>query len=74
MRLLFSTRLMFLALLVLAIGCLLRVSSEILAYQEFARAAWSWLPASAVCEMTAVTIFAVNLLATFVRRRPVEQT
>jgi hypothetical protein len=72
MRLLFSTRLMFLALLLLSVGCLLRVSSEILAYQEFLRAAWSWLPVSAVIEMTAVTAFAVNLLVTFARRRPVE--
>jgi len=33
MRLLFSTKLMFLSLLLLAIGCFLRVSSEIVAYQ-----------------------------------------
>jgi hypothetical protein len=68
MRLLFSTRLMFLSLLLLGTGCLLRVSSEILAYQGFAGWAWSWLPVSAITEMFAVTIFAVNLLFTFVRR------
>lgn len=68
MRLLFSTRLMFLSLLLLGTGCLLRVSSEILAYQGFANWAWSWLPVSAIIEMTAVTIFAVNLLFTFARR------
>jgi hypothetical protein len=68
MRLLFSTKLMFLALLALTVGCLLRVSSEILAYQGFARWAWSWLPVSALAEMTAVTLFAVNLFATFARR------
>jgi uncharacterized protein involved in response to NO len=73
MRLLFSTRLMFGALSLLGVGCLLRVSSEILAYQEFLRSAWSWLPVSAVIEMTAVTVFALNLLVTFARRRPVEQ-
>jgi uncharacterized protein involved in response to NO len=73
MRLLFSTRLMFLALLLLSVGCLLRVSSEILAYQEFLRSAWSWLPVSAVIEMAAVTVFATNLLVTFARRRQVEQ-
>ena len=73
MRLLFSTRLMFVAMLLLSAGCLLRVSSEILAYQEFLRSAWSWLPASAVIEMTAVTVFAVNLLVTFARRRQVEE-
>jgi hypothetical protein len=36
MRLLFNTKLMFLAMLALTVGCLLRVSSEILAYQGFA--------------------------------------
>ena len=68
MRLLFSTKLMFLSLLLLGTGCLLRVSSEILAYQGFAGWAWSWLPVSAVVEMTAVTIFAINLLVTFMSR------
>jgi len=68
MRLLFSTKLMFLSLLLLGTGCLLRVSSEILAYQGFAGWAWSWLPVSAVIEMTAVTIFAINLLGTFMSR------
>ena len=68
MRLLFSTKLMFLSLLLLGAGCLLRVSSEILAYQGFAIWAWSWLPVSAVVEMTAVTIFAINLLVTFMGR------
>lgn len=68
MRLLFSTKLMFLSLLLLTVGCLLRVGSEILAYQGFAGWAWSWLPVSAVTEMTAVTIFAINLLFTFAHR------
>jgi uncharacterized protein involved in response to NO len=68
MRLLFSTRLMLCSLLLLAIGCLLRVSSEILAYQEFVGWAWSWLPVSALTEMIAVTIFALNLLLTFKSR------
>jgi len=70
MRLLFSTKLMFLALLTLTAGCLLRVNSEILAYQGFAHWAWSWLPVSALTEMTAVTLFAVNLFATFAQRPP----
>jgi hypothetical protein len=70
MRLLFSTKLMFLASLLLTVGCLLRVGSEVLAYQDIVRAAWTWLPVSAVCEMAAVTLFAVNLLATFARPRP----
>jgi hypothetical protein len=68
MRLLFSTKLMFCSLLLLGTGCLLRVSSEILAYQGFAGWAWSWLPVSAVMEMTAVTLLAVNLLGTFLSR------
>ena len=67
MRMLYSTKLMFLAMLTLTAGCLLRVSSEILAYQGFARSAWSWLPVSALTEMTAVTLFAVNLFATFMQ-------
>ncbi|MGB9204012.1 MAG: hypothetical protein WCB94_08545 [Terriglobales bacterium] len=70
MRLLFSTKLMFLALLTLNAGCLLRVSSEVLAYQGFAGWAWAWLPVSALTEMTAVTLFAVNLFATFAQRPP----
>lgn len=73
MRLLFSTRLMFLSLLLLGTGCLLRVSSEILAYQGFAGWAWSWLPVSAIIEMTAVTIFTINLLFTFARRPAVQE-
>ena len=67
MRLLFSTKIMFLAMLTLTVGCLLRVSSEILAYQGFAHWAWSWLPGSALTEMTAVTLFAVNLFDTFMQ-------
>ena len=69
MRLLFSRNLMFAGLLLLAGGCLLRVASEILAYQGVVAAAWSWLPVSAICEMAAVTAFAVNLLVTFARPR-----
>lgn len=72
MRLLFSTKLMFLSLLLLGTGCLFRVSSEILAYQDFAGWAWSWLPVSAVIEMTAVTLLAVNLLGTFLSRPPAQ--
>jgi hypothetical protein len=69
MRLLFSTKLMFGALLLLALGCFLRVSSEILAYQGYLQSAWSWLPVSAVAEMAAVTLFALNLVLTFASHR-----
>jgi hypothetical protein len=69
-RTLFSTRLMFLAMVLLSVGCLLRVTSEILAYQGVLHSAWSWLPLSAVTEMTAVTVFAVNIFLSFARRPP----
>jgi uncharacterized protein involved in response to NO len=67
MRLLFSTRLMFLALALLAVGCLIRVSSEVIAYQGLASAAWHCLPVSAVIEMAAVALFALNLALTLAR-------
>ena len=68
MRLLFSTKLMFAGLLLLTVGCVLRVSGEILAYQEIAPVAWAWLPYSAILELSAVTIFAVNLVLTFMQK------
>jgi uncharacterized protein involved in response to NO len=61
MRMLYSKRLMGISLAVLNVGCLLRVASEIPAYEANLRAAWSVLPLSAVTELTAVTLFAVNL-------------
>lgn len=67
MRVLASPKLMLAGLALLMLGCTLRVSSEILAYQGYAAWAWSILPASALIEMTAVTIFAVNLAWTFIR-------
>jgi hypothetical protein len=72
MRLLYSSKLMFTGLLLLTCGCALRVSSEVLAYQDFLPAAWSWLPYSAVLELSAVTIFAVNLVVTFLSKPPVQ--
>jgi uncharacterized protein involved in response to NO len=68
MRLLFSPRLMFACLGLLSLGCLLRVSSEILAYQDYAVWAWRWLPVSALIELTAVTLFALNLGLSFASR------
>jgi len=70
MRHLFSPRLMFASLLLLSLGCALRVSSEALAYQGIVHSAWSWLPVSAVTELTAVTLFAANLWITFMRPAP----
>lgn len=66
MRLLWSTRLMFAALALLTIGCTLRVSAEVLAYQGYANWAWSVLPVSAVLELAGITAFGVNIAATFI--------
>ena len=65
MRLLWSPRLMFAGLLLLTIGCALRVSSEVLAYQGYAAWAWHVLPVSALTELSALSVFATNLLCTF---------
>jgi hypothetical protein len=61
---LFSTRLMFASLLLLQVGCTLRVSSEPLAYEGFSKFAWHVLPISGMLELTGVLIFAVNIAAT----------
>ena len=61
MRLLYSKGLMWASLAILNLGCLLRVSSEVPAYEANLRAAWQVLPISAVTELTAVTLFAINL-------------
>ncbi len=66
MRLLWSTRLMFAGLALLTIGCTLRVSCEVLAYQGYANWAWSVLPVSALLELAGITAFAMNILGTFI--------
>lgn len=66
MRLLWSPKLMFLGLALLATGCTLRVSCEVLAYQGYASWAWRALPLSALVELTALTVFTTNILGTFV--------
>jgi hypothetical protein len=65
MRLLWSTRLMFVALALLTTGCTLRVSCEVLAYQGYAAWAWPVLPVSAILELVALTAFAANIFGTF---------
>jgi uncharacterized protein involved in response to NO len=65
MRLLWSPPLMFAGLFLLSIGCTLRVGSEVLAYQGYATWAWQVLPVSALTELTALSVFATNLLCTF---------
>lgn len=64
---LFSQRLMVASLVLLNAGCWLRVACEIPAYEFHASAAWSLLPASAVIELTAVAVFALNLLLSVLR-------
>ena len=53
--------------LMLNFGCLLRVASEIPAYEGFARIAWRVLPGSAIVELIAVSLFALNLVLTLAR-------
>jgi uncharacterized protein involved in response to NO len=65
MKSLFSPGLMLATLLLLNAGCTARVLSQIVAYEGFGRWAWSVLPASAVVELCAVTLFAVNIGLTF---------
>ena len=62
---LFSESLMFIALVFVNVGCFLRVSSEILAYQQIAQWAWIALPVSATLELTGVVIFSINMIGTF---------
>jgi hypothetical protein len=70
MKILFSTQLMFWSMLLATAGCALRVVSEVLAYPGYVAAAWRFLPVSAVIELTAFTLFSINLFVTLVRRRP----
>ena len=67
MRILYSPKLMFWSLALLNLGCFLRVGSEIGAYESYVPSLWRLLPASAVIEMIAVTVFAGNLLLTLHR-------
>ena len=61
----FSTRLMFVCLLLLQTGCTLRVVSEPLAYEGIASSTWNILPVSGVLELAAVLLFGLNLGLTF---------
>jgi hypothetical protein len=70
MRLLFSKRLMGLSLILINIGCALRVFSEIPAYEANLHAAWSLLPVSAITELIAVTLFALNMAITLLLPPP----
>lgn len=72
-RRLWSTRLMAAALALLNIGCTTRVVAQIVAYQHLSERAWPFLTLSAVIEMTAVTLFAINMMMTLTTGSPVPQ-
>ena len=65
-RRLWSPRLMFAGLILLTLGCTIRIATEVLAYQEYANWAWSALPVSAILELAGITIFSINIFATFI--------
>ncbi len=67
MRVLWSKGLMFWSLLLLTAGCFLRVASEPLAYEGLWAPAWKILPCSAVIELAAVSLFALNIGVTLYR-------
>ena len=69
MRMLWSTKLMFVGLTFVTLGCTLRVSCEVVAYQGYAAWAWSVLPISALCELAGLTVYAINILGTFILER-----
>lgn len=69
-RELWSKRLMLMALAALTAGCTLRVAAEPPAYAGLAPAAWNVLPVSAILELTAVVLFAINLGATLLSPMP----
>jgi hypothetical protein len=66
----YSKRLMFLSLLLLQVGCAIRVLSEPLAYEGYLGFAWKTLPYSGMLELSAVLVFAANLVLTFALGRP----
>lgn len=66
MRVLWSTQMMFWSLLLLHLGCTLRVVAEPLAYEGYWGLAWRVLPLSALIELTAVTLFALNIAVTLI--------
>lgn len=61
----FSARLMLLSLVLLQVGCTLRVSSEPLAYEGIAALAWKVLPISGMLELGGVLVFAANVVLTY---------
>lgn len=66
-RRLYSPRLMLVSCALLNLGCFLRVAAEIPAYEWSLPLAWHVLPCSALVEMAAVSLFALNLAVTLLR-------
>jgi uncharacterized protein involved in response to NO len=64
-RALWSSSVMFATLALLLAGCTLRVSMEPLAYEGIARFAWKLLPLSGCFELSAVLLFALQMIMTF---------
>jgi hypothetical protein len=67
MKILFSPALMLWSLLLLNVGCLLRVVSEIPAYEHYSPATWRVLPVSALIELVAVSLFALNIAVSILK-------
>ncbi len=65
-----SPALMGASLWLLAIGCLLRVASESVAYSASGGLSWQLLPVSGVIELTAVCLFVLNFVWTMVQPVP----
>ena len=59
---------MFWSLALLNLGCLVRIGMEPLAYERDWQIAWMLLPVSAVIELTAVTLVALNRVGTLMQR------
>ena len=70
MRVLWSASLMAWTLFLLFAGCLMRVIAEPLAYEGIWTPAWKVLPISAVTELAAVSLFAINIGVTLFRAPP----
>lgn len=69
-RQLFSSKIMAASLWLLTLGCLVRVSSEAVAYSSSGGISWSLLPVSAFTELAAVFLFVLNLALTLMQPMP----
>lgn len=67
MRTLYRPSWMAVALVLLHVGCAMRVTLEPLAYEGIWPAAWHLLPVSACVELSAVLVFAANLFLTLLQ-------